>query len=55
MSYPEITKIIVGVDSLKQLNEILFYDRFQKIRAPEVLATVDINLLDPWRWSKSNN
>ena len=51
LSYPEISRVIVGVDSLNQLNEILACTEFGQHRAPETLATADPDLLNPARWS----
>lgn len=50
LSYPEIDRVVVGVDSLSQLNEILAYAESEEQRAPEVLATTDLDLLNPARW-----
>ena len=50
LSYPEIGRVVVGVDSLKQLNEILACAQSGQQRAPETLATIDPDLLNPARW-----
>jgi aryl-alcohol dehydrogenase-like predicted oxidoreductase len=50
LSYPEIDRVVVGVDSLRQLNEILACAQSGPQRAPETLATADIDLLNPARW-----
>lgn len=50
LSYPEIDRVVVGVDSLHQLNEILACAQSGPQRAPETLATADIDLLNPARW-----
>lgn len=51
LSYPEISRAVVGVDSLGQLNEILACAESVQQRAPDSLATADIDLLNPARWS----
>ncbi len=50
LSYPEIDRVVVGVDSLRQLNEILKCALSEQQRAPETLATADSDLLNPVRW-----
>lgn len=50
LSYPEISRVVVGVDSLGQLNEILACAESAQQRAPETLATADADLLNPARW-----
>ena len=50
LSYPEISRVVVGVDSLGQLNEILACAESAKQRAPDTLATTDPDLLNPARW-----
>lgn len=50
LTYPEISRVVVGVDSLTQLNEILVCAQSAQQRAPETLATADPDLLNPARW-----
>ena len=50
LSYPEIGRVIVGVDSLNQLNEILTFAESKWQRAPEGLETTDAALLNPAHW-----
>jgi aryl-alcohol dehydrogenase-like predicted oxidoreductase len=50
LSYPEIDRVVVGVDSLRQLNEIFVCEQSAHRRAPETLATTDSDLLNPSRW-----
>lgn len=50
LSYPEIACVVVGVDSLGQLIEILACAESAQQRAPDTLATVDPDLLNPARW-----
>jgi aryl-alcohol dehydrogenase-like predicted oxidoreductase len=50
-SYPEICRIVIGVDGLGQLNEILECTEKEQ-RAPELLSLADPNLLNPTCWPK---
>lgn len=50
LSYSEIARVVVGVDSLGQLNEILACAESAQQRAPDTLATADPDLLNPARW-----
>lgn len=50
LSFPEISRVIVGVDNLHQLNEILKHASAGCLMIPEVLATDDPDLLNPARW-----
>lgn len=50
LSYPEVGRVVVGVDSLHQLNEILACAKSGQHRAPETLAIADPDLLNPARW-----
>jgi aryl-alcohol dehydrogenase-like predicted oxidoreductase len=50
LSYPEISRVVVGVDSLAQFNEILACAESVQQRAPETLSTADPDLLNPARW-----
>lgn len=51
LSYPEISRVVIGVDDLDQLNEILSYVMCKSHRAPETLMTVDPDLVNPARWA----
>ncbi|MCX6237711.1 MAG: aldo/keto reductase [Bacteroidia bacterium] len=51
LSFPEISKVIVGVDSLSQLNEILTAARGSALQVPDRFRTDDPNLLNPARWA----
>jgi len=51
LSYPEIDKVLVGVDSLKQLNEIIEATKVSISPVPDSLASEDLDLVDPSRWS----
>lgn len=50
-SFPEINKIIIGIDSIKQLKEILLIEN-NKLIVPDSLSCEDIDLIDPSRWIK---
>ncbi len=50
-SYPEIGKVLVGVDSLKQLSEIVEATKVSIPPVPDSLASEDLDLVDPSRWS----
>ncbi len=51
LSYSEITKVIIGVDSLKQLKEVLQAIAGPMPQVPRELQTHDIDLLNPARWA----
>ena len=49
-SVPELTKIVVGLDSYSQLQQILNYKFTSKLIFPEHLQSNDINLVNPSKW-----
>lgn len=49
-SYPEVDRIIVGVDGTEQIREILEVRRTTPLRAPTTLASNDELLINPSRW-----
>jgi aryl-alcohol dehydrogenase-like predicted oxidoreductase len=49
-SSPEVGRIVVGVDNLKQLDEILVALKARGIHPPAELACEDQDLVDPSRW-----
>lgn len=53
-SIPEISKIVVGVDSKTQLEEIIsaLFSNVSLPRIPPELYTKDLNLINPSNWSK---
>lgn len=53
LSRPEIDRVIVGVDSHQQLMEILDNAETRVPDPPRSLATDDINLINPSRWTLS--
>lgn len=52
LSFDEISKIIVGVDSSQQLMEILQAISFESFAIPDEITTNDLTLLNPFNWSK---
>lgn len=52
-SHPEISRVIVGVDSLKQLQGILDNIDDTQIIPPKTLQSDDIELINPSRWNES--
>lgn len=51
LSFSEINKVIIGVDSLNQLKEILLATAGPMPQVPKGLQTNDIDLLNPARWA----
>ena len=49
-SIPELTKIVVGVDSYSHLREIMRCKSRPKLIFPEYLQSNDINLVNPSKW-----
>jgi hypothetical protein len=47
---PEISKIIVGVDSERQLREIISAIREPSLDIPDHLQTDDLGLINPSLW-----
>ena len=52
LSYPQIKKVIVGVDSVKQLKELTEAAHGPLPYVPNQLFSNDINLLNPANWAK---
>jgi aryl-alcohol dehydrogenase-like predicted oxidoreductase len=50
LSVLEINKVIVGVDSLKQLQDILAAAMGTALRVPNSIASNDTNLINPTNW-----
>lgn len=48
----EISRVIVGVDSLKQLEKIIATDNQSLIEFPENIECVDLDLINPTEWAK---
>lgn len=51
-SRPEISRILVGVDSAEQLSEILTAAEGTLPAIPESLGTNDVNLVNPSKWER---
>ncbi|HCC54605.1 MAG TPA: aldo/keto reductase [Desulfobulbaceae bacterium] len=51
LSFPQISKVVVGVDSMSQLQEILAAAAGVMPKIPEELSSGDINLVNPANWS----
>ncbi len=51
LSFPQIGKVIVGVDSLPQLKEILMAMAGPSPKIPDGLSISDINLVNPANWA----
>ncbi|MGQ0666818.1 MAG: aldo/keto reductase [Nitrospiraceae bacterium] len=51
VSFPEINKVVIGVDSLNQLEEILRATAGPMPQVPPDLQTRDVDLLNPARWA----
>lgn len=52
LQHQSIDKIVIGVDSVTQLNEILTAVNHTTVKIPEHLFSDDLDLLNPGRWSK---
>jgi aryl-alcohol dehydrogenase-like predicted oxidoreductase len=51
LSRPEVSRVVVGVDSLDQLEEILAAAADANLVPPAELGCTDADLLDPSRWA----
>jgi aryl-alcohol dehydrogenase-like predicted oxidoreductase len=51
LSRPEVSRVVVGVDSLEQLEEVLAATLDTNLVPPSGLACTDADLLDPSRWA----
>lgn len=53
LSHDQIDKVVVGVNSLEQFNQIATAaERRLSVDAPDSLSSADIDLVDPSRWSR---
>ena len=50
MNHQQIHRVIIGVDNLKQLNEIINIKIDSKVNYLSDFASEDLNLIDPSRW-----
>lgn len=53
LSQPGIDRVLVGVDSLKHLQEILDCGGISAVEPPENLMSEDKNLINPFQWKAS--
>lgn len=51
LSIPEISKIVVGIDSNSQLKEIIAAEKGDLPKIPDDLFSDDVNLLNPAKWN----
>lgn len=51
LSYSEISKVVVGVDNVTQLNQLIKSTRGSLPSIPEKLKVDDINLINPANWA----
>lgn len=51
LSNSAIDRIVVGVDSLRHLNEVLAQLEAPAARAPDILASEDLDLINPSHWN----
>lgn len=52
LSWAEIDRVIVGVDSLSHLNEILSVESADAINFPNYLESLDLRLINPTKWKQ---
>ena len=50
LSFKEINKVIVGVDSVNQLENIILSCNSSKVKAPKNIHCSDVNLVNPSHW-----
>ena len=50
LSFPQVSKVIVGVDSLQQMKEIILASNGTLPEVPEELLSTDITLINPSNW-----
>lgn len=51
LSFPEISRVIVGVDTIHQLQNIVDSQDGVALNVPRSIGTSDVDLLEPIRWS----
>ena len=52
LSYPEVSRVVVGVDCIGQLTEILAAIPVKPINSPNSIESADILLINPSKWKK---
>ena len=53
LSYPEVSKIVIGVTSANELEQIIAASSGDHVRAPRSLQSEDVDLIQPMNWKKS--
>ena len=51
LSHPEVDQVVIGIDSLAQLEEIIVSENTFAPKAPPELACTDEDLINPSRWT----
>jgi len=52
LSYPEVSKTIIGVTSANELKQIIAASSGDHVRAPQSLQVTDVDLIQPMNWNK---
>jgi aryl-alcohol dehydrogenase-like predicted oxidoreductase len=52
LSYPEVSKVIIGVTSANELKQIIAASSGDPVRAPQSLQVTDVDLIQPMNWKK---
>jgi aryl-alcohol dehydrogenase-like predicted oxidoreductase len=52
LSYPEVSKVIIGVTSANELSQIIAASSGDHVRAPQSLQVTDVDLIQPMNWNK---
>ena len=52
LSYPEVSRVIIGVTSANELSQIIVASSGDHVRAPQSLQVTDVDLIQPMNWNK---
>ena len=52
LSYPEVSRVIIGVTSANELRQIIDASSGVHVRAPQSLQVTDVDLIQPMNWNK---
>jgi aryl-alcohol dehydrogenase-like predicted oxidoreductase len=52
LSYPEVSRVIIGVTSANELGQLITASSGDHVRAPQSLQVTDIDLIQPMNWNK---
>jgi aryl-alcohol dehydrogenase-like predicted oxidoreductase len=52
LSYPEVSRVIIGVTSANELSQIIAASSSDQVRAPQSLQVTDVDLIQPMNWNK---